>query len=356
MTINNPLTPPINPLNGVNNNAPSAVKSKWIGRFVWFLGSIKPGSKRAKQETSEKANDVSSKTPGFKTTADEEETIAETNYSISKKSIKKIIGNSKATMVYGFYHCEYLNLQKALRKHLDFIFNCSLGNDTSSSEEELRYNQSNGGFDKKIKSGSDKTSSLSQSLNRMCKAGLVNLILENYKRNLAGLELIPIIFCIDTTENPHPLTSENMLSKTKKNNGFEMNRITTHSELRRLYKLCHDPKIDDEIKEITQKACRFVKVASKKVEKDLVEFSLEQVAPPWEDPSFQAQLEARREYSAGHPKTSNKDYSWKDEVNKTAKILRNKLPDDNYEELGQIKEDSQEPITEEILFNKTKLS
>jgi hypothetical protein len=108
------------------------------------------------------------------------------------------------------------------------------------------------------------------------KAGLVNLVLYNYRESLQGRAIVPCLFCIDADTLPAPF-SIHVARKTP-----------TAVEIRRAYKLCHDSQLPKVIHEIALKTFVFVKVHKKRIEGG--ELDLDQcftiLSAPWDkDPS-----------------------------------------------------------------------
>jgi len=116
-----------------------------------------------------------------------------------------------------------------------------------------------------------------------CKAGMVNIVFENYKRSKEGLTLIPILFCIDIDDNRYPHDIKSIIHKKLSTKCF------THSELRRAYKLCCELE-DEELKEIAQKTFKFVKV--KIIDRN---YGLESIPAPWENRNWAVTWAKRKE-------------------------------------------------------------
>ena len=142
-------------------------------------------------------------------------------YSVSDQSKETLIGDSPTAMVYGFQHCKYTQIQDGLKNVLERVYDCSLGNDLVPGNSD-NHKRLSGEKIHKVHSGvheldsSNERRFQTQDCNRKCKSGLVNLVLDNYIRLKEGHQtLTPIIFSVDIEGNPYPLTSENLLSKTK---------------------------------------------------------------------------------------------------------------------------------------------
>lgn len=268
--------------------------------------------------------------------------------SVTDRSVSDVLGKSSTAMVYGFQHCRYTQVSDALESHVNVsrVYDCSLGNDydpTDGPKQRRLNGESIHQVDSGMRELQTKGKSFeTQDCNRKCKSGLVNYVLENYRQSkVHGKEISPIIFCIDIQDkdggNPHPLTSENLLSKTKtvrvsRAMTLEMNRIVTHSEIRRAYKLCNDPTVDPEIREIARKTFKFVKVNENRqefaidrgltVDREIrVQYDLEEIPAPWAAGDFQAHLDTRKEVSAQQVKP-RKDTNWRAELNTQAKEVR----------------------------------
>ena len=93
---------------------------------------------------------------------------------------------------------------------------------------------------------------------RLYKAAMTSLALENYHRMKEGNTPIPLLFCIEASDCPSSgkTSAETILSKVR-----PLNRLITHSELRRLYKLCTEfEKSDDhELRELSKVARHMIK-------------------------------------------------------------------------------------------------
>ena len=133
----------------------------------------------------------------------------------------------------------------------------------------------------------------------MCKAGITNIVLENYKRDFEELPLIPVIFCIDS--ETLPFDSKRIASKDK-----ELNCLFTHQEIRRACKLCCE--VENEcLKEIALKTFKFTKLVKVKDET----YKLELIKPFWQTNSdWQDDWKERRNISS----TKKESATWKKEL------------------------------------------
>lgn len=195
------------------------------------------------------------------------------DYSLVKEnfdfdSVKKIIGKSKQVSVYGWGHCHYSAVSSALSGYLEKVFDYQLGDDWSAQTVEGRS------IEKILVHYNPKPN---KQFNRKCKAGITNLLLENYKRIKEHKEIIPLIFCIDTDGNRFVTSSETISSKD-----LFLNNKITHSELRHCYKLhCElanssNPEFQ-EMSDVAKKMLKFVKVTMK--DKKVI---LEEVPALWD--------------------------------------------------------------------------
>ena len=227
-------------------------------------------------------------------------------------SAAKLCKGSEQAMIYGWRHCGYYQVSHVLdgihdgplKKTLNYLAGdptLAANNDFVTTLEGRNVNLID----------YDPTE---RHLSRKCKAAITDIVLENYKRQKEGLPLIPIIFCIDITDNPQPYSIEKICSKDSKINGQ-----VTHKELRRAYKLCTHP--NPKIRAIALQTFKFAKISvDLKVivvlENEVV--VLEQIPAPWaastESPEkvsskFAACWEARKKDSKSTPKPNKYDWS-----------------------------------------------
>lgn len=261
---------------------------------------------------------------------------------ISDQSVHNILGESQTAMVYGFEHCKYSKVAQILQRHQDVsnIYNWALGDESGDlGYHGIPYQRIDGEPMCQVESGAFElgyrgSRYRSQHITRYCKTGLVNFVLENYRNiEFGDGKISPIIFCIDyegeAGPNPYPLTSEMLLSKTKCVKGtngryIEANRIITHAELRRAYKLCHDPRVEADVREVAQRTFKFVKVKEERVlseSGDAFLYELEQIAAPWEQPDFQEEL-AKRKSHVSEPSPVKKAYDWRVSLENTLHEMR----------------------------------
>lgn len=218
-----------------------------------------------------------------------------------QSSLTSICGESNQAVVFGVLHCGYgkvalainmINSEPYATLPIKRAFLFTLGdpegietNVTTLEGRKMNLLKFDPSTPKKI--------------GRMCKTALADVVLENYKREREGLPLIPLLFCIDITDNPRPFSPATILSKAP-----GLNKQITHKEFRRAFKLCTHPKAD--VRRIALQTFKFVKVC---VQKDTC--TLEQIPAPWastvDSPekvshAFAAHWKVRQSKSKSEPK------------------------------------------------------
>lgn len=207
-------------------------------------------------------------------------------------SIKSIIGDTNQAMVYGFEHCYYDEIGVLLKTDpFNFrVFNACVGlkNEPVSTRTTLENSIIH-----------QLPLRLPISINAMCKCALTNIVFENFKRIINCLPIIPILFCIDTNSNEYPISAKNILIK----NSY-LNILTTHSELRRAYKLCFDTDIDPRLNIVAQNTFKFAKVEQSQNSEDQNEdnevaivYRLIKAEAPWTDKLWNAEWTKRKSAS-----------------------------------------------------------
>lgn len=218
---------------------------------------------------------------------------------LDEKSIRDICNGSEEAMIYGFGHCGYgplcikLNEIKSLKKILD----CTVGNHLHEFKtlEGRKIEQIEIPLPNK-----DESQEYVSYCKRMCKAGITNLILENYKRYNKGLSLIPIIFSIDSDE----FTADPRYITTRQ---IPFNQYLTNQELRRAFKLCFD--VDDEnLRLIAKKTFKFIKLVSLKEG----HYKFENTTPIWERKAWESSWKERKDTSKQFKK--NDKFDWRKQL------------------------------------------
>lgn len=202
--------------------------------------------------------------------------LAKDNLDIN--SVKTIIGDVKQVMVYGWWFCHYKEVSEALRNNGHKVFDYTVGKANATNATTLEGYKIEKLFPEKPES----------TTHRSCKNGLTNLLLDNYKRVEQGLDIIPVIFCVDADDNEEPSNAETMSSKTLKNNKY-----ITNSELRRCYKLYKELENspDQELQKMAQIAKKMFKFV--KVSKEGNQAVLKKVPALWEQPDVSEALDKR---------------------------------------------------------------
>lgn len=205
------------------------------------------------------------------------------------ESVKEICGESKQAMVYGFARCRYEDVARRLKEEgspIQKVYDCSLGGiDTEgravASSEYITTIE--GRLMTQIPF--PLLDRHPQGISRPSKAGVTNLIFENYKREKEKLLLIPCIFCIDIDDNPIPFSIENVTN----NENSDGDTSIALKELRRGYKLCCT--FDDaDVRRVANATFKFVKLA--KIGEDA--YKLQLLRAPWEHPDWEKLWEARK--------------------------------------------------------------
>ena len=113
-----------------------------------------------------------------------------------------------------------------------------------------------------------------------CKNTLVAVIIENFLREKEQFPIIPVIFCLTSTDTPHRLPTAWIANKelAKSPHGFISN-----SEIRRMYKLCEDPELPLEIRETAKKTFKFIHVTIPLFRKIHIRPTFEEIPPPWQN-------------------------------------------------------------------------
>lgn len=214
-------------------------------------------------------------------------------------SLRIIVGNVNQVMVYGWGYCSYKAVFSACINHPDSFFKMVYDDGLGSSDES-----------KTLEGHKIEKLPIFPSgnlISRTCKTGITNLLLENYKRNKENRYIIPVIFCIDCDENEYPSTAKTISSKE-----FYLNKLHTHSELRRTYKmqreLINSP--DKELREMGQIAnhmFKFVKVINQ-ADNGIV---FQEVPALWTSPDIDQALQQRaamRRDKIADLKSTGRDY------------------------------------------------
>lgn len=122
-------------------------------------------------------------------------------------------------MVYGWAHCKYDEVANALfqgQLHIQKVFCWVLGCKDALPDEvttlegraieqvevdeihlKKTYKKASNEKVENTEVKDEHNDFDSRLITRQCKAGLTNIVFENYKRKKEGLPIIPVIFCVD---------------------------------------------------------------------------------------------------------------------------------------------------------------
>jgi hypothetical protein len=207
-------------------------------------------------------------------------------------SVKKICGSSDQAVIYGYADCKYIELGRLLSgkgSPLAKVFDYNVG---ASSRKVLTKE---GRVIQPLQPGLGEFD-----VKRQCKAGLTNIVFENYKRKKEGLPLIPVLFATSSDFVSRPLSPSELTSRD--------NKKITPAEIRRAYKLC---SMEGEIGEIAQATFKFVHV-SKAADSPEEIGAVQEMAAPWERPDWKTSWAERNKTES--PRKKEKNYVWKREL------------------------------------------
>ena len=213
-------------------------------------------------------------------------------FTLDPLSAKKIVGDAKEIMLYGFAYAHYIDVARALSDTVPTVkkvFDYTMGNsnerliseETGRSIAKLRYKSMASGHDAAVKR-----------LARICKSGLVNLVFENYKRQKRYEPIIPLIFCIDSnTKKVQEYSSLEGITSCD----ASLKKVITYKELRRLAKLCFTLRDSDdpELKELSEVARQTLKMVRVDVDASSGAHVLKEVPSPWDDPKWEEKWDER---------------------------------------------------------------
>jgi hypothetical protein len=208
--------------------------------------------------------------------------------------------NTDQVMVYGWKHCLYVEVGMALAKKdspVKKILDCGIGLRFASMSQRTTLE---GRIIKQI------CASSIDSTERVCKAGITSLMLENYKRKQRNFPLIPLIFCYDIESNKWISTPESITSRDA-----QFNNLVTNKELRRCYKMCCELEKDPELKaiaEVAKESIKFVKLTGN----DSTEYKLELIHPFWKSPEWETKWKER--IATKQPAKPSKVQLWREEL------------------------------------------
>ena len=225
------------------------------------------------------------------------------------QSAHDLCDRAEEVMVYGFQHCRYTQVTEAIKSdHSPFkkVYDCSIGG-SYAPEEVMTTLEGNRFYQVKLP-GLDVNNDVRR-LKQYCKAGLVNMIIENVKRERQQKKLIPALLIIDIDGNRHRLTPDAVSNKQY--------TFVTMGELRRVYKLCEDPKLDPKIKAIAAATFKFAKTCEHH-DREGIFYSLEQIEPFWKASGWTETWQARKREAEKEEKSGSeveKRAYWRKQLN-----------------------------------------
>lgn len=191
-----------------------------------------------------------------------------TAYEMDRDCLRSVFGDANQVVIYGYKHCRYELVAGLLKKlfettPLKKVFLSGLCNMPLSTVEGRL-------FSKYEELECRKSKSIGIQNRMWTKASLVSVVIENMQRSREDIPLIPVIFCVDITDNPYPLVIANMVKRVVPGGAM------TGSEIRRAYKLCYERSLHRFIKIVARETFHFVKV-----EMGVSTCSLKPIEPPW---------------------------------------------------------------------------
>lgn len=163
---------------------------------------------------------------------------------ISEKFIADFCQSGRI-VVYGYLDCRWVDLHSLLQENVK-AYCWTIGAGLEGEYKDLTRN--------KITPIPDPIDR--EDTKRVCKTALLHLILDNYRRRLKGNEITPLLFCIDIDNNLHiPPNARRIFSKEGKSKN-----LFTHRELRRIAKICFDPKLDGVLRNLALETFHFIRV------------------------------------------------------------------------------------------------
>lgn len=226
---------------------------------------------------------------------------------INFSSIENICNNSNQVMVYGWKHAGYVGIIYFLKEidestntTIKKYFDCWLGDKHKRDE---RVTTLEGRKIERIEYDSIEGASHTA---KMCKSALVNIVLENCKREKENLHSIPLLFCYDIENNPFPKSIETIATRDKPHNDY-----ITNKELRRIYKLCFFE--DSFISNVALKTVKFVKVLKNSND----EYELEELKPFWENSKWKSLWQERQKTKT----IKEKNNRWQDQLTESLKAF-----------------------------------
>ncbi len=211
-----------------------------------------------------------------------------------ERLLEEMVGPTKTAMVYGFYHCYYDRLYFELSNKEYKVYDYSLS-------EFLQVPKGFCIFPNFIENNT---------VPKECQASLALFVIENYRKKLCGVKkLPPILFCIDTNNNCYTRIN---LSNVQEYKILKKRSLVTVKELRRAYKLCHDPFVDPRIRDVARRTFIFLKVVTNSRGRII---ELRKVPPPWKKAI---------KFNSAVAKKAKDPNNWRFQANAAAYLLNGK--------------------------------
>lgn len=196
------------------------------------------------------------------------------SYIFDVNSIKEICQNSNQVMVSGRYPCGVDELTDFLNYHPKSP--AKIAYDFELGDQNKLHWTTEGRLFTKISYHRDWD--LIEDITRQFKAAIVNLMIENLKRQQENLPLIPFIYCFDRDGYDWKLKPRDIAARDQDE------KIITNSELRFCYKICCELKSNPllaPVAKVAEKTLKFVKL-----EKHGKRYLLKEIDPFWNSPQW----------------------------------------------------------------------
>jgi len=204
--------------------------------------------------------------------------------SIQQKTLLEHYANCPKLLVYGSNHCGYSELSSMLQ--------------SASCRSELvttYYRRASGKTP--LLAHPFCTATIQQESSAVHVHMLTQRVFANWQRTLAGKSIVPILFCIDCSDNPYPFTMQNLSS----NRGAG---LFTKIEIRHGAQLCLNPQLDSRIRAMAWQSFVFIKVIFGEGDFSPI-VGLEKIRAPWENPDWHLPVEALKVDKERHSKALN---------------------------------------------------
>ena len=210
---------------------------------------------------------------------------------VDKKSIMKLVGQSREVVVYGLLDCLYRDVVA----HLAHLGELNVYDVMTFDDEGCRIPVID------VDTDADTRCDM---VKRISKAGITSVLIENYKRSKLGKPLVPLIFCVELQKDNQQVVLD--AERVAKLTGHASS--VTDAELRRCFKSILEAP--PELRKIAEKTFKFVRVEQDHQENDL--YHLQEVAPFWKRPDWNQLWEARNKGKM--KKIVEKKHPWRNTI------------------------------------------